>query len=97
MLLSSHQLEQVEEICDRAVMLDHGRQVAAGRIDELARRAGGIMLEIESLPEDDWGELRAWLEARGGRLQGTRMDRTELRRTFLATVQRSRSGRICPP
>ena len=96
-LLSSHQLEQVEEICDRAVMLDHGRQVAAGRIDELARPAGGIMLEIESLPENAWGELRAWLEARGGRLHATRVNRTELRRTFLETVQCSRSGRICPP
>jgi ABC-2 type transport system ATP-binding protein len=96
-LLSSHQLEQVEEVCDRAVMLDHGRQVAAGRIDELARRAGGIMLGIESLPENAWGELRAWLEARGGRLHDTRMNRTGLRRVFLETVQRGRSGEICPP
>jgi ABC-2 type transport system ATP-binding protein len=96
-LLSSHQLEQVEEICDRAVMLDRGRLVAAGRVDELARRGGGTMLGIESLPENTLDELRAWLEARGARLPAGRIPRTGLRRVFLEAANRDRSEEVGPP
>jgi ABC-2 type transport system ATP-binding protein len=35
-LFSSHQLDQVEELCERVVIIDHGRLVAAGTVDELA-------------------------------------------------------------
>ncbi|GAB3536462.1 ATP-binding cassette domain-containing protein [Arthrobacter tecti] len=34
-LFSSHQLELVERICDRVCVLDHGRVVASGRVDDL--------------------------------------------------------------
>jgi ABC-2 type transport system ATP-binding protein len=95
-LLSSHHLEQVEAICDRAVMLDRGRLVAVGRIDELVRRRGGITLGIESLPENAWGELRAWLEARGGRLHEGRIPRTGPR-VFREAAKRGRSGEMGPP
>jgi ABC-2 type transport system ATP-binding protein len=38
-LFSSHQLELVEQLCDSVAIIDHGRLVACGRIDEL-RPAG---------------------------------------------------------
>ncbi len=38
-LFSSHQLDLVERLCDRLVVLAHGRVVAAGTVDEL--RSGG--------------------------------------------------------
>ena len=34
-VFSSHQLELVERLCDRVVLIDHGRIVAAGTIEEL--------------------------------------------------------------
>ena len=34
-VFSSHQLELVERLCDRVVLIDHGRILAAGPIDEL--------------------------------------------------------------
>ena len=35
-LFSSHQLDQVEDLCESVVIIDHGHLVVAGRVDELA-------------------------------------------------------------
>jgi ABC-2 type transport system ATP-binding protein len=36
-LLSSHQLDLVEDLCDAVTIIDHGRLVISGSVDELAR------------------------------------------------------------
>jgi ABC-2 type transport system ATP-binding protein len=36
---SSHQLDEVESTCDRVVIIDHGRKIGEGRMDELLRTA----------------------------------------------------------
>lgn len=41
--LSSHQLNEVEQICDRVAIIDHGRMLREGRVDELL---GGDLHEI---------------------------------------------------
>jgi ABC-2 type transport system ATP-binding protein len=35
-VFSSHQLDQVEDLCESVVIIDHGRLVVAGRVDDLA-------------------------------------------------------------
>ena len=35
-LFSSHQLDQVEDLCESVIIIDHGRLVVAGRVDDLA-------------------------------------------------------------
>jgi ABC-2 type transport system ATP-binding protein len=35
-LFSSHQLDQVEDLCEAVTIIDHGRLVASGRVDDLA-------------------------------------------------------------
>ena len=53
-LLNSHLLGEVERVCDRVVILSHGKVVAAGRPDELTR-SGGVEIEtgngLMQLPE----------------------------------------------
>lgn len=44
-LLVSHSMDEVERLCDRLVMLDHGRVVAAGTADDLRARTGAERLE----------------------------------------------------
>ena len=45
-LFSSHQLELVEHICEAVAIIDHGRLVASGTVDEL-RIGGPRLLRIE--------------------------------------------------
>jgi ABC-2 type transport system ATP-binding protein len=54
-LFSSHQLDLVEELCDRVTIIDHGRLVISGTVDELAT-SGERLLEvrIEGEPSADW-------------------------------------------
>ena len=40
-LMSTHQMHQVEELCDRIVLIDHGRTVLYGGLDEIRRQFSG--------------------------------------------------------
>lgn len=48
-LISSHVLHEIEQICDRIVILSHGRVVVQGRVEDLL---GGSSLEIRVEPVD---------------------------------------------
>ncbi|TET51075.1 MAG: ABC transporter ATP-binding protein [Anaerolineales bacterium] len=45
--LSSHLLHEVEQVCDRVAILDKGRLIAQGRVDELLSRARGVEMRID--------------------------------------------------
>ncbi|MHB1583497.1 MAG: ABC transporter ATP-binding protein, partial [Acidimicrobiales bacterium] len=46
-MLSSHLLDEVERTCDAVAIVDHGRVVRQGPIDELVRGAGTASLRVE--------------------------------------------------
>ncbi len=48
-ILSSHMLGEVQQICDRIGVIDHGRMITEGTVDELR---GGIELVIAASPTD---------------------------------------------
>ena len=48
MLLSSHLLDEVDRVCDGAVILVDGRVAAAGPLDELRTGVGGWYVEVEA-------------------------------------------------
>ena len=54
-VFSSHQLELVERLCDRVVLIDHGRIVAAGTIEELrsSRERRRLRVQVAGAP-DEW-------------------------------------------
>ncbi len=49
-LLSSHLLEEVERVCDAAVILGGGRVVANGSIEELRGGGSGVVIEVDDDP-----------------------------------------------
>ncbi len=50
-LMSTHQMHQVEELCDRIVLIDEGRDVLYGGLDEIRRRFSGNAVLIRSSGE----------------------------------------------
>lgn len=48
-LLSSHLLSQVEQLCDRVGIFSHGRLVAEGAMADLAERAGDRSLHLDEV------------------------------------------------
>ena len=53
-LMSTHQMHQVEELCDRIVLIDHGRTVLYGGLEEIRSQFAGHAVIIgtpQELPE----------------------------------------------
>jgi len=46
-VLSSHLLDEVQRTCDAVAIVDHGRVIRQGPIDELIRGAGAIVVQID--------------------------------------------------
>jgi ABC-2 type transport system ATP-binding protein len=57
-LLSSHQLDLVENLCQSVVIIDHGRLVVAGEVDDLTTR-GRRRLVVRVTGDRDGGWARA--------------------------------------
>ena len=50
--LSSHILPEVEQICDRVVIVDRGRLVCAGRLAEMLAGGDRVEIVVDRLPEE---------------------------------------------
>jgi ABC-2 type transport system ATP-binding protein len=49
-LLNSHQLSELEQVCDRVAIVDHGRLLVAGPLAELLR-PGGVRIRASDVPD----------------------------------------------
>jgi len=49
LILSTHQMNEVEELCDRILMINHGRSVLYGKLPEIQSkyRSNSVLLEFE--------------------------------------------------
>jgi ABC-2 type transport system ATP-binding protein len=49
LILSTHQMNEIEELCDRILMIDHGRSVLYGNLAEIKSkyRSNSVLLEFE--------------------------------------------------
>jgi ABC-2 type transport system ATP-binding protein len=91
-LLNSHLLSEVELVCDRVAIIDHGSVVAAGRPSELARPRG-VEVETESgtrlfadSGRDDAPRIVSELVAAGESVYGVRVLTSTLEDVYLEAV-----------
>ncbi len=61
-VMSAHEMHQVEAMCDRIVLINKGRVVLYGKVDEIKRRFAGNAVIIEG--QGDFGGLPGVLETR---------------------------------
>ncbi len=66
-ILSTHNMNQVEEMCDRILLIDHGQAVLYGSLEEIKARYAehAVLLECDALPEDLQGVQRMERHNRG--------------------------------
>ncbi|HSH40209.1 MAG TPA: ABC transporter ATP-binding protein [Chthoniobacterales bacterium] len=82
-LLSSHLLEQMQEVCDRVGILANGVLVREGRIDELLGVENQTEVVLENAPAELLGRIAALAAASGARVVDQRKPQTTLERLFL--------------
>jgi len=91
-LLSSHLLTQVQEICDRVSILAHGAIVKEGRVEDLLAIESQTELILENATPEILAEIRILLERSGARLVEQRQPKTSLERLFLEATKTRPSG-----
>jgi ABC-2 type transport system ATP-binding protein len=60
-LMTGHELEEIDRMVDRVLIIDHGRERAAGSLSELRQRYGGEGVEFTTTKEFDTEILAARL------------------------------------
>jgi ABC-2 type transport system ATP-binding protein len=82
-MLCSHLLSQVQEICDRIGIMHNGKLVREGPLNELITIENQTELVLENASPALLADLRARAEAGGARVLGTHKPQQNLERYFL--------------
>lgn len=82
-LLCSHLLEQVQEICDRIGILDHGALIREGRLEDLISIQNQTELILEDASPELLAEIQATIAKFSARLVEQRKPQKTLERYFL--------------
>ncbi|MGN0056558.1 MAG: ATP-binding cassette domain-containing protein [Atopobiaceae bacterium] len=72
-IYTSHYMEEVEQLCSRIMIMDHGRSVASGTADQLKAMVGTgekITIEVAGLGDDVLGRIQVLDHVRTARLDG---------------------------
>jgi ABC-2 type transport system ATP-binding protein len=92
-LLNTHLLSEVEQVCDRVAIIDRGVLVAAGSPDELARPrgvevlTGGGVRTFAAASREDVPAIVERLVRAGERVYEVRLVRSTLEDAYLAAVE----------
>ncbi len=82
-LLCSHLLAQVQEVCDRIGIMNTGVLVREGRVEDLITVKTQHEIRVENMPDDQMRKLRELIEAGPGKLVDIHQPQTSLEDLFL--------------
>ncbi|MFA6286849.1 MAG: ABC transporter ATP-binding protein [Opitutaceae bacterium] len=91
-LITSHLLAQIEDVCDRVAILDKGKLILEGDMNDLVGQRGRQALIVDPLTTAQLAELRVWLAERGHTLDAVEQPRARLDQLFLSQVSRAVKG-----
>lgn len=96
-LLCSHLLAQVEDICDRVAILNRGKLILEGEVNDLVSRKGQKAMIIENLSDEAAAAAGQALSGKGARLVGIEQPQSSLDRVFLDHVGQAETRRVVEP
>jgi ABC-2 type transport system ATP-binding protein len=89
-LLTSHLLEQAQEVCDRVGIMSRGSMVRDGRLAELVTIEDQMEYLIQNAPPDLEEKIAALAKSSGARLLEARKARLTLEHVFLEATGREK-------
>ena len=89
-LLTSHLLEQVQEVCDSVGIMAKGRLVREGSLDVLTGITGQTEYLIENAKPELQEEIAKLASAHGAKLLATKQPQLDLETLFLKATESSR-------
>ena len=93
-LLSSHLLADVEDVCDRVCILYGGRRRALGDINELLAQHSFTQITTDQIDADTLDDIRKLLAARNKSISQVTTPRDRLESLFLRIVEDAQSRRL---
>ncbi len=82
-LLTSHLLEQVQEVCDRVGIMARGRLLLEGRLDDLVSVDNQTQFVVENAPAELTARIEELVARSGATLVETRRPQRTLEKVFL--------------
>lgn len=91
-MLSSHLLAQVQDVCDRIGVLNHGRLILEGGVEQLVSDQRRLSFTVEGLPAENRQAVEAAMAAAGGKVVGVEHPQTTLESLFLDALRKDARG-----
>jgi len=88
-LLTSHLLEQVQEVCDRVGIMARGELLREGRLDDLISVETQTEYVVENAPPELKAEIEALVAKSGAKLVEARRPQRTLEKVFLEVTSKS--------
>jgi len=91
-LLCSHLLEQVQEVCDRIGVLNLGKKILEGNVETLIRDQQRLSFTVQNLPDTARPQVEAAIRSAGGQLLSVAHPQTTLESLFLDALKKDERG-----
>ncbi|MBM3860401.1 MAG: ABC transporter ATP-binding protein [Verrucomicrobia bacterium] len=91
-ILSSHLLAQVQDVCDRIGILNLGRLVLEGDVSQLLKDQQRLSITVQDLPEGARGAVESAVAAAGGTVVSVEHPETTLEDLFLKALRKDEGG-----